>query len=413
MAGMKTIAVIASCDTKYKEVGYIKKCLDDPEIRVLVVDMATGPQASHLADISRETVAQNVGVQWDDIKGGSKAELIGFMKNAIKATILQLYQQQAIDGVLAVGGMQNSVVAAEAMRALPIGFPTVLASTIASGNRPFQSLVGDKDVVVIPSISDFSGLNSVTQTIIANACACLWGLVQRGGGVLKKGPRQTVGISLMGITNTAACAAVEELDRLGIEAIGFHSSGVGGRIMEQLAEDGFLDGILDLSTHEVTAEYFGYGASAGTQNRLLKTAGLGIPLVVSVGGLDFIDCYMDSPPPQMERRVYNLHNGQLAHIKILPEEAENIGRIFGQRVSTATNGAVVLLPTDGMRQDTQQGRPLYAPDTDRVLLEAIRHSLAPHIRVHTIEGNLNDAEWGKVAARYMAEEMKNRGGAPA
>ena len=406
---MKTIAIIASCDTKHQEVRFMRERLALAGVKALVVDMAIGPGASREADISRKQVALGAGVRWDEVKNCSKGELIELMTNAVKLCILDLYRRGSIHGVLAAGGVQNTTVAVSAMQALPIGFPKVMATTIASGARPFGSVVGNRDIVVIPSICDFTGLNTMTRVILTNACACVVGLCTHGGQAVEKPARPLVGMTLMGVTNTGACAAVEELDRLGIEAVGFHSTGVGGRIMEELAEDGLLDGILDLTTHEITAEYFGGGFSYGAVNRLVKPAMLGIPMVVSVGGLDFIDFDQDHFPPRMEQRVSNMHNATLAHIKILPDEAAKIGTIFAQLLNLAQKGVRLLLPTLGMRSNTRPRESLYSPETDDALLSAICEQIGDKVRVQQIEGNVNDAAFGILAARAMADELAHRG----
>lgn len=406
---MKTVAVIASCDTKYKEVSYIRQCLEQAGNRALVVDMSIGPGNPSGADVSREEVLRDIGLEWDAVRDFSKGRLMELMTQAVRAAILRLYGEGRMDGLLSAGGVQNTTVATASMRALPIGFPKVMATTVASGRKPFEDVVGDKDIVVIPSVSDFTGLNSMTRTILANACACVSGMVQYAGGILKREKRPVVGITLMGITNTGACAAVEELDRLGIEAIGFHSTGVGGRVMEQLALDGVLDGILDLTTHEITSEYFGGGFSYGAFDRLAEPARRGIPMVVSTGGLDFVDFVKTEFPPRMDQRVYNMHNATLAHIKILPDEAEQVGRIFAQRLNLAVEGVTLLIPTDGMRKNTRPGENLYCKETDDALIRAITEHVNENVRVSFIEGNLNDAQWGRKAARVMADELARRG----
>lgn len=405
---MKTIAVIASCDTKYKEAAYLRQCLAQAGVQTLVVDMAIGPGKSFGADVPREQVVLSIGLNWDKIKNKTKGELMVLMTDAVKATILLLYKQNKIDGVLAVGGVQNTTVATAAMQVLPIGFPKVMNTTIACGQKPFGAVVGDKDIVVIPSISDFTGLNSMTRTVMANACACAAGMVKYAGKILQKGSRPVVGVTLMGITNTGACAAVEELDRLGIEAIGFHSTGVGGRIMEQLAQDGILDGILDLTTHEITSEYFGGGFSVGAVDRLIQPLRQGVPMVVSIGGLDFVDFAKQELPPRMEERIYNMHNATLAHIKILPDEAREIGALFAHRLNQAKNGVTLLIPTDGMRKNTREGESLCCKEVDNILIQSMVENLNDKVRVEYLTGNLNDEDWGIRAARKMADELARR-----
>ena len=400
---MKTIGIIASCDTKYQEVQFMRRCLQRCGCTPLVLDMAVGLGPSGAADIPREEVFQEIGLVWEEIRQKPKGDLVVEMTRAMEALVLRLYREGKIQGLIAAGGVQNTMVATNAMRALPLGFPKMMATTIACGQKVFGDVVGTKDVVTMPSISDFTGINSMTRMVLTNACACVAGMVQYGAPFVKEPGKKAVGVTLMGITNEGCCAAVEELERLGIEAIGFHSTGVGGTIMEQMAAEGQLDGILDMTTHEITAEYFGGGFSYGAKNRLVKPLEQGLPMIVSVGGLDFVDFDKDHFPPRMEERVYNMHNGTLAHIKILPDEAEEVGAIFARRLNHAVRPVRLVLPTEGMRKNTRPGENLYCKETDEALIGAILKGLTnPLVTVEYQEGNINDAAWGREIARKMA-----------
>lgn len=408
----KTIAVIASCDTKYEEAALMRRFLEDAGVKALVLDMSIGAGESRGADIRREDVVAGLGVRWDDVKNGTKGELMELMTEAVKAAVAKLFAERKIDGILAAGGLQNTTVATAAMRILPIGFPKVMATTIACGKREFGPVVGEKDIVLIPSVADFTGINSITSLILRNACACCVGMLKYAGRPLARSEKTVVGVSLMGVTNTGACAAIRELERCGLEAIGFHATGVGGSVMERLAEDGLIDGILDLTTHEIVSEFFGGGFSFGAEQRLAKPARLGIPMVVSTGGLDFIDFAKTEFPPDMDKRVYNMHNATYAHIKILPEEADQVGRLVAQRLNLAAQGVTLLIPTNGMRKDTRPGEKLFRRDVDDALIRAITQSTGPNVRILRLEGNLNDADWGVRAAREMVKELKRRGKLP-
>lgn len=260
---MKTIAIIGSCDTKYREIAYMREQVESQGVKAMVINVATGLNPSYGYDVSREDVTKAAGKEWAELEPKTKGEKIAFMMEAVASYVEKLYKEGKIDGILSAGGLQNTVMATNAMKRLPIGFPKVMATTVASGRKTFESVVGTKDIVTVPSICDFTGLNIVTRQIMENACACCVGMVKYAGQILKKGDRPVVGVTLMGITITGACAAIDELERLGIETIGFHSTGAGGAIMEQMAADGLIDGILDLTTHEITQEYFKGGFSYG------------------------------------------------------------------------------------------------------------------------------------------------------
>ena len=407
---MKTIAIIGSCDTKYKEIAYMRELIEGRGLRALVINIATGPAQARGYDISREEVALFGGMTWEDIVTRTKGEKIAYMAEAAAGCLYQLYCDKKIDGVMSVGGLQNTVIATTAMQRLPIGFPKVMSSTVASGIRTFESLVGGSDIVVIPSICDFTGLNLVTRQIIGNACSCCIGMVVNAGELIKKGEKPVVAVSLMGITNTGACAAIEELERCGVEAIGFHTTGVGGATMEQMAADGLVDGILDLTIHEITSGYFGGGFSYGAkaEERLLKATSHKVPMVICPGGLDFVDFSVDDFPPRMEERVYMMHNATTAHIKVLPDEAEEIAEIVVHRLKTIDYRVKLLLPTEGMRFNTRQGEELYYKEVDDILINRLKRNGNSNIEVITVPGNLDTVEWGVLAAGYMIEELKER-----
>ena len=408
---MKTIAIIGSCDTKYREICYMRELIEAQGVKALVIDVATGPDPSMGYDISREEVAESAGVSWQDMEPKSKGEKISFMTEAVAGYVEKIYQERKIDGIVSAGGLQNTVMATAAMQRLPIGVPKVMATTVASGRKTFESIVADKDIVTIPSICDFTGLNLVTRQIIANACAACVGMVKNAGKPLEKGKKIVVGVTLMGITNVGACAAVDELERLGIEAIGFHTTGVGGAIMEKMAEDGLINGILDLTTHEITQEYFKGGFSYGedAKYRLVKGVQKKVPLVISVGGLDFIDFCVGEFPERMDERVYMMHNANTAHIKLLPDEAEITTQRFVDRVNKIDYPVKLLIPTDGMRHNTRKGEELYYHEVDEIILGKIKNITNPNVEIITIPGNLDTKEWGIQAAHHMIDELKERG----
>lgn len=413
---MKTIAIIGSCDTKHREVAYMKEQIEAQGVNALVIDVATGPNPSYNYDVSRAEVVAASGTTWEELEPKTKGEKITFMMEAAANYVEKIYAEGKIDGIVAAGGLQNTVMATNAMKRLPIGFPKVMATTVASGQKPFELVVGAKDIVAIPSICDFTGLNLVTRQIMANACACCVGMVKNAGQILKKGKKPVVGITLMGISNTGACAAVDELERLGVEVIGFHSTGVGGSIMEQMAEDGLIDGILDMTVHELTSEYFldkigrgGFSYGEGAKIRLIKSVQNKIPMVVCTGGLDFVDFAKTEFPPRMDERKYMFHNATMAHIKILPDEAVEVSDRMIERLNKIDYPVKLLLATDGMRHNTREGEELYNKEVDDIINDKMRGIQNENIEIITVPGNLDTVEWGIQAAHYMIDELRLHG----
>ncbi len=417
---MKTIAIIESCDTKYTEAAYMKACVEKAGLKALVLNTATGPvecanpeDNGKVVDVSRGEIVAAYGTPWAELEDKTKGEKIEFMRKAIIAYVDGLYKEGKIHGIISVGGLQNTVMATAAMSVLPIGFPKVMATTVASGTKQFSLVVGDKDIVAMPTICDCTGLNLITRRVIANACGCVIGMVQTAGEPIAKGDKPVIGLTLMGVTNNGAMAAVQELERNGYEVLGFHATGVGGACMEQMAAEGLIDGVLDLTQHEITSEYFGGGFSygPGAATRLLKTTANRVPLVVSLGGIDFVDYAKKEAHvvPNLESRKTYDHNADTVHIKISKEEAVDIAKIVARRLNTADYPVKLLIPTDGMRHNTTKGEALYDPEADKALIDTLKANLNSNIEVVEMEGNLDTPEWGLKAAKIMLDVMKERG----
>jgi len=406
---MKKILIIASCDTKIEEANYAKNIIKSHGHECLILDITTGYSKPTGYDISRDKALEKEGYTWEQFKILTKGEKIGIMTDGTAKVTKELYEKGMFDGIFSLGGVQNSTVAVAAMKQLPIGVPKVVVSTVASGNRTFGPYVGSKDIVLIPSIADIAGINTVTSNVIGNGVAALVGMVEHAGNILKRTKKVLVGTTLMGVTNTGVCSAIERLKQLDVEAVGFHSTGVGGNTMESLISQGILNAVMDLTLHEITSDYFGGGFSYGAKNRLSYLEEFDIPTVISLGGLDFVDYAVDDFPGDLSKRKYIKHNAQLAHIKIFPQEATEVAKIVLELLNRAKGNIVLLVPTKGLRCDTQKGEKLYDPEVDQIIIDLITQNVNPNIEVKYIEANLNDKEFGYRAAEEMYNLLKVRG----
>jgi uncharacterized protein (UPF0261 family) len=418
---MKTIAIIESCDTKYAEAGYMKALIEKAGMKGLVLNTSTGPVAvadpedpDQVVDVSREKIVETYGTPWKKLESQTKGEKIEYMRAAVTDYLKKLYDSGEVNGVVSVGGLQNTVMATSAMQALPVGFPKVMATTVASGTKQFQLVVGEKDIVVVPTICDCTGINIITREVIANAVSCCIGMVEHAGHVISKGSKPVIGITLMGVTNHGAMGAIQELVKNGYEVLGFHATGVGGAVMEQMVQDGLIDGVLDLTLHELTNEYFngGFSYGAGARVRLRKTTKAKIPLVISLGGICFVDYAKkeaNAVPDLGKRKTYD-HNADTVHIKITPDEARKLGNIVNERLNTTTHPLKLIIPTNGMRHNTLRGEELYDPEVEKALIETLEANKNPLITIIEIPGNLDTEEWGQKAAKVMLDtigEMRN------
>ena len=378
---MATIAVVACCDTKYHEIRFVKDMIVKAGHKPLVVDISTGPHVPIRADITREEVLREGGTAWEQVSLLSKSESIAAMSASITRVIVRLQKEKAIDAALGMGGLQNTMVSSAAFRKLPIGFPKLIVSTIASGYRYFDTIVGDKDITVVPSIVDFAGINPLSQAVLSNAVAAVIGMAEHGKGLMNTSGHHLIAATLMGITNDTVMRALDKFNALGKETISFHSTGIGGRVMEEMIREGHIKAVMDLTLHEMTAEYFGgLGYSKGADNRLTAAAQTGIPMLVCPGGIDFACLRKDELFEDEDKRGFVWHNQDLTHTRLYEEEILDITRTIIDRVNASRGPVTVLLPLGGLRTLSGEGEPFHKPETIKKMDALFAGGLSPHVR---------------------------------
>ena len=403
----KTIAVMASLDTKEAEVVFVKEMIERLSCRALVIDVSVWGDAALVPDVPRQDVLRAAGRDWQSLQGCQKHERITAMLEGAARLAPELYERGAFDAILSVGGLQNTMIGVAAMKALPIGVPKLMVSTVASGRRTFEPLVGSKDIVLMPAVADIAGINVLTRTILGNAVAAIVGMATQGSTPLRGGDELIIGETQMGVTNGVAQAA-RLLERDGYQVISFHATGAGGRAMEELIALGTIKAVMDLTPHEVVAELFPETYSAGATGRLEAACEAGIPQVFAPGELDFTDFDVHAMPPDIDRRKYVLHNAGVAHIKLRKEEVVQIGAIVVERLNRSRGPVAVLIPLGGCCQAAMRGGGLWDPDVDGALFEILRTRLKPDIRIMEIDANINDKKFAETAAGTMRELLAGR-----
>ncbi|MBR1409089.1 MAG: Tm-1-like ATP-binding domain-containing protein [Clostridia bacterium] len=399
---MAVIAIVACCDTKYHEIAFTRQRILDSGNEALVVDIATGPDIRFQADITREAVLAAGGYTWEQVHAMQKSDAISAMTESICRMMVKLYAEKKMDGVLGMGGLQNTVVCSAAFRRLPYGFPKMICSTIASGYRYFDTVVGDKDIAIMPSIVDFAGINPINEVTLGNAISALIGMVQYGGHLIDTKGDKYIGTTLMGITNDTVMRAADTLEARGFKTISFHSTGIGGRVMEELIREGVITAVMDLCLHEMTAEYLGnVGYSRGAENRLTAAAEMGIPALICPGGIDFACLAREDFRPDEEERGYVWHNKDLTHTRMHEHEILDITRTIVQRLNKSTGKTEVILPMGGLRTLSRPGEFFHKPETIRKMKEIFENGLKPEITFKAYDLNFCDPEFADICAAEM------------
>ncbi len=416
----KTIAIIGSLDTKGKEVLYVKERISRLGHRTLIIDVSVNGEPIFKADMGPEEVARAAGASWQQIRCREKRERILTMARGLAALMPALFKEGRFDAVLSLGGAQNTTMGTSAMRALPIGVPKLMVSTVASGQRTFDPLVGTRDLMIMHSVADVSGINLITRAVFDNAVAAICGMAEHAGAPVpaavpvstgtpgSAAVRHVVGATMLGVTDAGVTRAVGILEKAGLEVVTFHASGVGGRSLEEAIRDGLVSAVFDVTLHEIVCELFG-GFSSGTQGRLSAAAERGLPQLVTPGAADVVDWAEGALAglPDWQTRPYIYQHPTVLHLKLHPAEAAHVGQVIADRLNASAGPAMVLFPRRGLHQLSYPGGPLWQPATDEALHEALRTGLRHEIPIRDVDANINEPAFSEAAAAAMIELLES------
>jgi uncharacterized protein (UPF0261 family) len=386
------IAILATLDTKGAEVAAMKDHLATLGYAATIIDIGPmGPPAIR-ADLTNEEVARQSGWALSSLlRTGERDRIMEAMGKGAGKLLSRLFVKGSIDGVIGLGGNQGTAVSSTAMRVLPFGFPKYLVSTVASGNiRPY---VGDRDIGVVFSVGDFlGGANPVTGAILANAVSAVVGMAEHGARITAKPGERIIAVTALGNTEPAATRAVRSLRAAGFQVVAFHASGAGGSAMEDLIEEGLIQGVLDLTPHELTEEVVGAGAYMPVNPGRLTAAGKkGIPQVISTGGLEYL-CFgpRETIPMRLRKRKTTMHNPYNANVTISRSEMAEVGKVMVDRLNAAAGPTAVLIPLRGWSVYGAPGGVLHDGAVYRIFLKTLKDRLRKDIELTVMDANIND-----------------------
>jgi uncharacterized protein (UPF0261 family) len=402
----KTVVLLGTLDTKGAEYQYLRERVELAGVRVLLVDVGTLEPPGAEPDITRQEVAAAAGVDLEALTAArDRGRAVSEMANAAAVMVRRLFDEGRCDGILAAGGSGNTAIATKAMRALPVGVPKLMVSTMAAGNT--RDYIGASDIALMASVTDVAGINSISARILANAAAAMAGMVTAPPVQLSQ-QRPLIAATMFGVTTPSVTAAREELERRGYEVLTFHATGTGGRAMEALVESGFVTGVLDITTTELADELVGGVLSAGPE-RLEMAGRLGVPQVVSLGALDMVNFgARDTVPPQFESRNLYIHNPSVTLMRTTPDESAELGRQVARKLSAARGPVALFIPLRGISAIAGEGGPFYDADADKALIGAIRKNIGKNVEVHEIDAHINDPKFATAMAAKLDDYMKQQ-----
>ena len=399
---MATVLVIGTLDTKGHELAYVRDAIRRQGLDTLLLDAGVHAPAVE-PDISRQEVAGAGGVDVSAlVAAGDRGGAVAAMTRAAAIKVRELFTQGRFQGIISLGGSAGTTIGTAAMQQLPVGVPKLMVSTLASGDtRPY---VGSKDITMMYSVVDISGLNRISRTILGNAAYAIGGMV-RGGAAQEDGAgdRPLIAATMFGVTTPCVTQAREYLEGRGFEVLVFHATGSGGQAMEALVSDGFVDGVLDITTTEWCDELVGGVLSAGP-HRLEAAARRGTPQVVSVGALDMVNFGpRETVPGKFADRLFYQHNPTVTLMRTTKEECAELGRIIAQKLNESTGVTKVLIPLRGVSMIDAQGQPFHDAEADAALFDALRRNLRQDIERVELDLNINDTEFALAMAKQIEQ----------
>jgi len=405
-----SVVIVGTLDTKGEEIGFARDVIEAQGVDVHLVDTGVLDEPTIAPDTSASEVAAAADTSLETLReSADRGEAMEAMGDGAAAIAQRLHDEGILDGILGLGGSGNTSIATTAMRALPVGVPKFMVSTMASGDT--EPYVGSRDIAMLYSVADIEGLNQLSRQVIANAALAMVGMVTNDPDVDVE-ERPTIGLTMFGVTTPCVQTARNWLEDAGYETIVFHATGTGGRAMESLVAEGVIDGVLDVTTTEWADELVGGVLNAGP-DRLDAAGEAGIPQVVSTGALDMVNFGPeDSVPAAFDGRQFHVHNPQVTLMRTTPEENAELGKIIAEKLNAATGPTALALPLAGVSMIDVEGEDFHDPEADAALFDALRANLDDDVELIERETDVNDEAFATLLAEKMDEYMRAVGMGP-
>ena len=395
---MRKVYVIGTCDTKGDELRFACDCVRRAGARPVLVDVSTAAP-DKTADVMAETVADHHPKGRAAVLGHTdRGQAVSAMAEALKHYLLS---RNNVGAVLGLGGGGNTAIVTEAMRALPVGVPKVMVSTLASGN--VAVFVGPSDIMMMHAVTDIAGLNSISRVVIGNAAHAVAGMALTRVPKSRK-PNRAFGYTMFGVTTACVDAIRRRLDPA-CESFVFHATGTGGQSFEKLAESGFFDGVFDITTTEV-ADYLVGGVLPCTADRFGAMTRNPVPYVGSVGACDMVNFgARETVPSRFVSRKFHVHNAYVTLMRTTPEENAEIGAFIVSRLNRMAGPVRFLLPLRGVSAIDATGQPFHDLAADAALFEAIRKGWKPakNRKLVELDLHINDPAFAEAAVAAFTD----------
>ena len=399
-SSVRAAYVAGTFDTKGRELFFLRQCLERLGLRVVTVDLSTSGKPS-TASVHPREVARHHPRSESAVFSSDRGDATAAMALAFEAFVLT---RRDLGGLISAGGSGGTTLATQGMRALAVGVPKVMLSTMASGDtRPY---VGPSDICMMFSVTDVQGINRISEKVLANAAHALAGMMAHPAQESSH-TKPAIGLTMFGVTTTCVQAVTKRLENE-FDCLVFHATGVGGQSMEKLADSGLLAGVIDVSTTEIADEIGGGVLSAGS-TRLDVFARRALPYVGSCGALDMVNFgAWETVPERFKARKLYRHNPTVTLMRTTVDECRAIGEFIAGKLNAMQGPVRFLIPEGGVSAIDKPGQPFHDPEADRTLFNAIEQNFRPSMskKLQRLPLHINDdtfadalvAAWHEVSA---------------
>jgi uncharacterized protein (UPF0261 family) len=389
--------VVGTFDTKGAELRYAAGLVAAAGVEVRTVDVSTGAAPGDVADVSARQVAAHHPGGVEAVFTADRGSSVGAMATAFERF---LTGRDDVGGVLGLGGSGGTAIITPALRALPVGVPKLMVSTVAAGD--VSTYVGVSDLAMLHSVTDVAGLNRISRLVLGNAAHALAGMLAHQ--IPAADDKPAVALTMFGVTTPCVTAVADRL-KAGHDTLVFHAVGTGGRAMESLVDDGLISAVLDITTTEICDLVAGGVFSAGP-GRLDAVARTRVPYVGSCGALDMVNFGApETVPERYADRLFYHHNPQVTLMRTTPEECREIGAFIARKLNACEGPVRFLLPEGGVSALDAPGAPFHDPAADRALFETIETGLVQtdDRRLVRVPHNINDPEFADALVAAFQE----------
>ncbi|MDP0490051.1 MAG: Tm-1-like ATP-binding domain-containing protein [Verrucomicrobiota bacterium JB023] len=399
---MKTIAIIATLDTKADEADFMRQEIETLGGKALIVDIGVVGQPGIEADVTREQVVEAGGSTLADLlEHPTREKCNPFVVTGATKLLVELQKEGKIDGAVSLGGTQGTSTCGPILQALPYGFPKVMLSTAAAGDTsPF---VGIKDITMMFAVSDILGLNVFSRKILANAAAAAWGMAQSQQCITQSTAKGVIGMSNLGVLTKGAMHAIELFEKAGYEVITFHAIGAGGDAMEQMMREGIITAVFDYAMGEIADGTFGV-LRAGGPDRLTTAGKLGLPQVIVPGGSEHLGILVKEPnkiPEGWEDHLITWHSPVIFVPRLNAEEQDKVAKNIGDKLAHSTKDTVFLMPLKGVSSYSAEGGELYKPELDGAYWDSLQKHLPDSIQKEALDLTAEDPAFVEHAVQTL------------